>query len=97
MAAEVQQIIIEAEERLALASLNLDLAVFAELLHPNYVIVQPGGVVENKEETLASLASDTRHWQVAYSDEMVVQCGFPVQANHRSRLIAVGCVVGCAI
>ena len=31
MVAEVQEIIIEAEERLALASLNLDLAVFAEL------------------------------------------------------------------
>ncbi len=35
MATEVQQIIIEAEERLALASLNLDWVVFAELLHPD--------------------------------------------------------------
>jgi ketosteroid isomerase-like protein len=67
---EAQQAIIEAEEHLAAASLNLDLSVFEQLLHPDYVIVQPGGNVENKAETMASLASDTRHWQVARSDEM---------------------------
>jgi len=70
---EAQQAIIEAEEHLAAASLNLDLSVFEQLLHPDYVIVQPGGNVENKAETMASLASDTRHWQVARSDEMEVR------------------------
>ena len=70
---EAQQAIIEAEEHLAAASLNLDLSVFEQLLHPDYVIVQPGGIVENKAETMASLASDTRHWQVARSDEMEVR------------------------
>ena len=70
---EAQQAIIEAEEHLAAASLNLDLSVFEQLLHPDYVIVQPGGIVENKAETMASLASDTRHWQVARSDEMGVR------------------------
>ena len=70
---EAQQAIIEAEEHLAAASLNLDLSVFDQLLHPDYVIVQPGGIVENKAETMASLASDTRHWQVARSDEMEVR------------------------
>jgi ketosteroid isomerase-like protein len=73
MKREAQQAIIEAEERLATASLNLDLSVFEQLLHPDYVIIQPGGMVENKAETLASLASDTRHWQVAQSDEMAVR------------------------
>ena len=70
---KIQRTIIQAEERLAEASLHLDLAVFEELLHPDYVIVQPGGLVEGKVETLASLASDRRHWQVARSDEMDVR------------------------
>jgi hypothetical protein len=70
---EAQQAIIEAEEHLAAASLNLDLSVFEQLLHPDYLIVQPGGVIENKVETIASLASDTRYWQVAGSDEMEVR------------------------
>ena len=70
---KIQRTIIQAEERLAGASLHLDLAVFEELLHPDYVIVQPGGLVEGKVETLASLASDRRHWQVARSDEMDVR------------------------
>ena len=73
MSNTIQQTIIEAEKRLAAASLTLDLDVFEELLHPNYVIVQPGGIVETKAETITSLASDTRHWQVARSDEMAVQ------------------------
>jgi len=50
---EAQQAVMEAEERLAAASLNLDLSVFEQLLHPDYVIVQPGGIVENKAETMA--------------------------------------------
>lgn len=65
--------VIAAEERLAAASLTLDLGVFEQLLHPDYVIIQPGGLIENKAETIASLASDTRHWQVARSDEMDVR------------------------
>jgi ketosteroid isomerase-like protein len=65
--------VIAAEERLAAASLTLDLDVFEQLLHPDYVIIQPGGLIENKAETIASLASDTRHWQVARSDEMDVR------------------------
>ena len=70
---KAQQAVIEAEGRLAAASLDLDLAVFEALLHPDYVIVQPGGLVEDKAQTMASLASDTRHWQVARSDEMDVR------------------------
>jgi ketosteroid isomerase-like protein len=70
---EAQQAIIEAEEHLAAASLNLDLSVFEQLLHPDYVIIQPGGVIKTKAEIMASLASDTRHWQVARSDEMEVR------------------------
>ena len=70
---KIQRTIIQAEERLAEASLHLDLAVFEKLLHPDYVIIQPGGLVEGKAKTLASLASDRRHWQVAQSDEMDVR------------------------
>jgi hypothetical protein len=65
--------VIAAEEQLAAASLTLDLDVFEQLLHPDYGIVQPGGLIENKAEMMASLASDTRHWQVACSDEIDVR------------------------
>jgi len=80
---EAQQAIIEAEEHLAAASLNLDLSVFEQLLHPDYVIVQPGGIVENKAETIASLATDTRYWQVARSDEMEVRMYGGYGRGHR--------------
>ena len=65
--------VIQAEQTLAAAHLTLDLATIARLLHPNYVIVQPGGVHENKEQTLASFTTGDRHWDLAESDEMVVQ------------------------
>lgn len=51
-----------AEQRLAAAHLTLDLATIADLLHDDYVIIQPGGVLETKQDVLASYASGERHW-----------------------------------
>jgi len=65
--------VIQAEQALAAAHLTLDLATIDQLLHPNYVIVQPGGVHENKAQTLASFTTGERHWDLAESDEMVVR------------------------
>ncbi|MEZ4864424.1 MAG: nuclear transport factor 2 family protein [Caldilineaceae bacterium] len=65
--------IIQAEAALAAAHLTLDLATFDRLLHPDYVIIQPGGARETKAETLASLATGNRRWELAASDELNVQ------------------------
>jgi ketosteroid isomerase-like protein len=67
------QAVLQAERYLAEAHLHLDLARFGDLLHPDYVIIQPGGKVEGKAETLASLRTGNRHWEIARSDEMDVQ------------------------
>ena len=61
------------EIELAEAHLSLNLDTFDRLLHPDYVIIQPGGVVEGKAETMASLGSGERFWEIARSDEMDVR------------------------
>lgn len=63
----------QAEQALAAAHLTLDLVTIDRLLHPNYVIVQPGGIHETKMQTLASLQSGDRHWDLAESNELEVR------------------------
>lgn len=65
--------VIQAEQALAAAHLTLDIATFDRLLHPTYVIVQPGGAHENKAQTLASLTTGDRHWDLAESDDLEVR------------------------
>lgn len=65
--------VIQAEQALAAAHLTLDVATIDRLLHPTYVIVQPGGMHENKAQTLASFLTGDRHWDLAVSDEMEVR------------------------
>ncbi len=67
------QAVLQAERDLAEAHLTLDLARFDHLLHPDYVIIQPGGHVAGKAETLASLQTGDRSWEIACSDEMEVK------------------------
>jgi hypothetical protein len=61
------------EMELAEAHLKLDLEAFERLLHPDYIVIQPGGAVEGKEETMASLRAGRRFWEIARSDDMVVR------------------------
>jgi ketosteroid isomerase-like protein len=70
---QTQAALIAAEEALAAAHLTLDLATLDRLLHPDYVIVQPGGAIEDKAQTLASFTTGDRHWDLAQSDEMTVR------------------------
>ena len=70
---ELEEQILRSEETLADAHLKLDLEAFERLLHPDYVIIQPGGVIEGKEETMASLRAGGRFWEIAQSDDMVVR------------------------
>lgn len=65
--------VIRAEEALARAHLELDIDAFERLLHPDYVIVQPGGKIEGKEETIASLRAGGRHWEIAKINELDVR------------------------
>lgn len=65
--------IIEAEQAVAAAHLTLDIATIDRLLHANYVIVQPGGAHETKAQTLASLTTGERYWDLAESDDLEVR------------------------
>ncbi|WP_447639639.1 nuclear transport factor 2 family protein [Pandoraea norimbergensis] len=61
-----------AEHALARAHLDLTagLDVIESLLHPDYVIIQPGGVMETKADVLASYRTGTRHWDTAQVDQL---------------------------
>ena len=48
------QIIIEAEQTLAKAHIDLDIATINALLHEDYVILQKGGKVETKRDVIDS-------------------------------------------
>jgi ketosteroid isomerase-like protein len=61
--------ILAAEQAWAEAFRTLDLAIIAHLMADEYTIIQPGGVTAGKAQTLASLRSDRRHWEIAQSDQ----------------------------
>ena len=63
----------QAEGKLADAHLQLDLKTIDHLLHPDYVIVQPGGKVETKAEVLASYKTETRQWDMAQVDQLDIR------------------------
>ncbi len=61
-----------AERQLAEAHVRMDVDLIEDLLHPDYVIIQPGGVVKSKEQVLDSYRSGRRHWEFARSDQMEI-------------------------
>lgn len=63
----------QAERALAEAHLSPDLARFDQLLHKDYVIIQPGGGIENKVEMLASFRNGARHWDKASVDQLDIR------------------------
>ena len=67
------QEILAAEAAWAEAHRKVDVEALEHLMHPDYTIIQPGGKVVGREETLASYRSDTRHWDFAQSDEHQVR------------------------
>jgi ketosteroid isomerase-like protein len=69
---DIEQII-DSEERLARAHLTLDLNEIDSLLHSDYVIIQPNGVIENKDEVLASYRSGNRKWYAAAVSQLSVK------------------------
>ena len=69
---ELAAVIAEAERELAAAHLSLDLDTIDRLLHPAYVILQPGGRIETKADVLASYRSGGRRWDAAEVDQLDV-------------------------
>ena len=68
--------VVQAEHQLAAAHLQLDLKTIEDLLHPDYVIIQPGGKVETKADVLASYHTGTRDWDTAQVDQLDIRlCG----------------------
>lgn len=63
------QAILQAEQAWTAAFLHLDLDTIDQLMADDYTIIQPGGVVLGKAETLASLRSEQRQWASAVSDD----------------------------
>lgn len=72
-AADDVEAVAQAEYNLAIAHLRLDLTTLEHLLHPDYVIVQPGGTVETKAEVLASYRTGTRYWDTAQADQLDIR------------------------
>ena len=65
--------IAQAEYQLAQAHLQLDLPTIDRLLHPDYLIIQPGGKIESKMAVLDSYKTGSRHWQTAASDQLDIR------------------------
>lgn len=61
------------EQALAAAHVTLDLAAMDRILHPDYVIVQPGGDIETKAQVLDSYRGGTRSWKRADVDQLSVR------------------------
>lgn len=55
---------------LAQAHLTLDLSTMERLLHPDYIILQPGGSIDSKADVLASYSSGGRSWRTAQTDQL---------------------------
>src|SRR5215212_452361 len=67
------QEVLQVEQAWTAAFLHLDLATIEQLMADDYTIIQPGGRVWDKAETLASLRSEQRHWEAAASNELSVR------------------------
>jgi ketosteroid isomerase-like protein len=61
-----------AERAIAAAHLTLDLDVINRLYHPDFVIAQPDGSTEGKEQVLGSYRSGERRWDFAQVDQLEI-------------------------
>ena len=63
----------QAEQQLAAAHLAQDFDTIDYLLHPDYVIVQPGGQLETKSDFLVSFREGNRYWEEAQVDQLDIR------------------------
>jgi ketosteroid isomerase-like protein len=66
-------LVTQAEQQLAAAHLAQDFDTIDFLLHPDYVIIQPGGQLETKSEFLDSFREGQRHWEKAQVDQLDIR------------------------
>ena len=67
------EVIASHENAIAAAHLTLDLGTIERLYHPEFVIAQPDGTTEGRDEVLASYRSGERHWDYAEVDQLDVR------------------------
>lgn len=64
--------VLQNERELARAHVVMDLAIIDQLLHPGYTLLQPDGLIENKQAVLASYRQGSREWYSATASNMEV-------------------------
>lgn len=64
--------VLRGERELARAHREMDLATIDRLLHPGYTILQPNGLMEDKETVVASYSEGSRQWDSAAVNDMAV-------------------------
>jgi len=72
METSVINLIMKQERALAKAHLDMNLNTINDLLHPDYVILQPDGKVETKQDVLKSYKTGNRRWKKAKVTELKV-------------------------
>ncbi len=65
--------ILEQEAELATAHLTLDLGIFDRLLHEEYVLLQPNGCTETKQDVMTSIGSGHRGWEIAQVENVTAR------------------------
>lgn len=79
------QEIITAEQTLAAAHTEMNLQLIDQLLHEQYVVVQPNGRLETKQEVLHSYQHEQREWHTAAVDQLDVRL-----YNENQTAVAIG-------
>jgi ketosteroid isomerase-like protein len=64
------EVIAANEQAIAAAHVALDLETIDRLYHPEFIVVQPDGMIETKAEVLASYGSGERRWDFAEVDRL---------------------------
>jgi hypothetical protein len=67
------EIIAANEQVIAAAHVSLDLEAIDRLYHPEFIVVQPDGMIETKPEVLASYRSGERCWDFAEVDRLHIR------------------------
>ncbi len=64
--------VLQAEKLWLQAHQNLDLELLEQLMHPDYVIIQPGGIVGSKVDALKSY-QEGRNWEEANIEDLDIR------------------------
>lgn len=68
----IEKEVLQAEKFWLQAHQNLDLELLEQLMHPDYVIIQPDGIVVNKADALKSY-QEGRYWEEASIEDLDIR------------------------